>query len=122
MDEGIAKLVLGFHLCAKQRPWPCQGVCFWQLLTLGQCSERLRLADGWPFEVLCESLAAEIILEAAMLDRGCDADRIRARNRIEHSFSKLKQFRRVATHYDQLARTSCAAVHLVAAFLIARNT
>jgi len=97
-------------------------------------------------------LEAENVLEAAMLDRGYDADRIRARlaqdgieavipplptrcgrlpfdaqryrqrNRIERFFNKLKQFRRVATRYDKLAITFAAAVHLVAAFLIAKNS
>lgn len=87
-----------------------------------------------------------------MLDRGYDADRIRARlaldgieagipalptrcgrlpfdaaryrqrNRIERFFNKLKQFRRLATRYDKLAKTFFAAVCLVAAFLIAKNS
>jgi transposase len=87
-----------------------------------------------------------------MLDRGYDADRIRARlaldgieavipalptrcgrlpfdahryrqrNRIERFFNKLKQYRRLATRYDKLAKTFHAAVHLVAAFLIVKNS
>lgn len=97
-------------------------------------------------------MEAENVLEAAILDRGYDADRIRERlaydgiaavipplptrcgrlpfdaqhyrerNRIERFFSKLKQFRRVATRYDKLARTFFAAIQLVAAFLIAKNS
>jgi putative transposase len=51
-----------------------------------------------------------------------DAQHYRERNRIERFFSKLKQFRRVATRYDKLARTFFAAVQLVSAFLIARNS
>jgi transposase len=115
-------------------------------LTAGQAH------DGRQFEALYESLAADNVLEAAMLDRGYDADRIRerlacdgieavipplptrcgrlpfdaqryrTRNRIERFFNKLKQFRRLATRYDKLAKTFCAAVHLVAAFLIAKNS
>ena len=46
----------------------------------------------------------------------------RERNRIERFFNKLKQFRRIATRYDKLHRTFTAAVHLVAAFLIASNS
>lgn len=91
-------------------------------------------------------------LEAAILDRGYDADRIRARlaldgitpvipplparstkppfdqglyrerNRSERFFNKLKQFRRLATSYDKLAKTFLAALHLVAAFLILKNS
>jgi len=115
-------------------------------LTAGQAH------DGRQFEALYESLEAENVLEAAILDRGYDADRIRERlaydgiaavipplptrcgrlpfdaqhyrerNRIERFFSKLKQFRRVATRYDKLARTFFAAIQLVAAFLIAKNS
>ena len=46
----------------------------------------------------------------------------RERNRVERFFNKLKQFRRIATRYDKLAKTFLAAVHLVAAFLIIRNS
>ncbi len=103
--------------------------------------------DGRQFESLYESLAPDNVLEAAILDRGYDADRIRerlaydgitavipplparsakppfnqelyrTRNRVERFFNKLKQFRRLATRYDKLARTFLAALHLVAAFL-----
>ena len=102
--------------------------------------------------MLYESLPKEHVLEAACLDMGYDADRIRerlaldgiepvipplpgrsqkppfdkeryrSRNRVERFFNKLKQFRRIATRYDKLAKTFCAAVHLVAAFLIAKNS
>jgi putative transposase len=108
--------------------------------------------DGRQFEVLYESLAADNVLEAACLDKGYDADRIRqrlaldgiepvipplptrskkpfydqaryrGRNRIERFFAKLKQFRRIATRYDKLHATFTAAVTLVAAFLIAKNS
>jgi len=115
-------------------------------LTAGQAH------DGRQFESLYESLAPDNVLEAALLDRGYDADRIRARlaldgitavipplparstkppfdrelyrgrNRIERFFNKLKQFRRLATRYDKLAKTFLAALHLVAAFLILKNS
>jgi transposase len=92
------------------------------------------------------------VLESAALDKGYDADRIRERlaydgiepvippistrskklsydqqlyrqrNRVERYFNKLKQFRRIATRFDKLAKTFGAAVHLVAAFLIAKNS
>lgn len=108
--------------------------------------------DGRQFESLYESLDPDNVLESAALDRGYDADRIRerlaydgieavippistrskklpydkelyrGRNRVERFFNKLKQFRRLATRYDKLAKTFFAAVHLVAAFLIARNS
>ena len=99
-----------------------------------------------------ESLDTENVLEFAALDKGYDADRIRARlaldgiepvippissrcqklpynkelyrgrNRVERFFNKLKQFRRRATRYHKLAKTFRAALHLVAAFLILRNS
>ena len=108
--------------------------------------------DGRQFECLYESLDPDNVLESAALDKGYDADRIRARlacdgiqavippistrskklpydkelyrgrNRIERFFNKLKQFRRIATRYDKLAKTFFAALHLVSAFLIIRNS
>jgi len=106
--------------------------------------------DGRQFESLYESLDADNVLESAALDRGYDADRIRERlaldgiepvippistrskklhydkeryrerNRIEHFFNKIKNFRRIATRYDKLRKTFFAAVYLCAAFLIIR--
>lgn len=108
--------------------------------------------DGRQFESLYESLDPDNVLESAALDKGYDADRIRERlaldgiqpvipplntrskkllydkplyrerNRIERFFNKLKQFRRIATRYDKLRRTFYAAVCLVSAFLIAKNS
>ena len=115
-------------------------------LTAGQAHE------GRQFEALYESLDPDNVLEFAALDRGYDADRIRARlaldgiapvipplstrcspppydrelyrgrNRVERFFNKLKPFRRLATRYDKLAKTFFAAVCLVAAFLITKNS
>ena len=39
----------------------------------------------------------------------------RGRNVIERMFCRLKDFRRIATRYDKLARNFLSAVHLVAA-------
>jgi transposase len=108
--------------------------------------------DGRQFESVYESLDPENVLESAVLDKGYDADRIRerlaydgiaavipsiptrsrklpydkelyrSRNRIERFFNKLKQFRRIATRYDKLAKTFFAALHLVAAFIIIKNS
>lgn len=108
--------------------------------------------DGRQFECLYESLDPDNVLEAAALDKGYDADRIRQRlaldgiepvippistrsqklfygkeryrrrNHVERFFNKLKQFRRIATQYDKLRATFFAAVCLVAAFLITRNS
>ena len=108
--------------------------------------------DGRQFEVLYESLDEDNVLEAASLDKGYDADRIReqllvdgiepvipplscrskklyydqrrykGRNRIERFFNKIKQFRRIATRYDKLARSFFAALCIVSAFIIAKNS
>jgi transposase len=108
--------------------------------------------DGRNFESLYESLDPDNVLESAALDKGYDADRIRERltldgiqpvipprstrcmkphydkalyrerNRVERFFNQLKQFRRMATRYDKLAKTFAASLHLVAAFLIAKNS
>jgi len=121
------------------------------------CSVALRLTpgqahDGRQFEPLFESLARDNVLEAAILDKGYDADRIRdrlnmegiepvippistraklihydrrryrRRNRVERFFSKIKQFRRIATRYDKLSQTFFSALCLVAAFIIAKNS
>ena len=108
--------------------------------------------DGRNFESLYDRLDPDNVLESAALDKGYDADRIRERlaldgiqpvippistrckklhydkalyrerNRVERFFNKLKQFRRMATRYDKLQKTFAAALHLVAAFLIAKNS
>ncbi len=102
--------------------------------------------------MLSESLDPDNVREFAALDKGSDADRIRerlaadgiepvipplstrckklssdkelyrTRNRVERFFNRLKQFRRLATRYDKLAKTFLAALCLVAAFLIVRNS
>jgi len=116
------------------------------LLTAGQDH------DGRQFEAVYKHLDADNVLEAACLDRGSDADRIRERleldgiesvippisarsrklhydrilykerNRIERFFSKIKQFRRIATRYDKLANSFFSFVCLAAAFLCLRNS
>jgi len=108
--------------------------------------------DGRQFEALYESLSPDNVLESAAMDRGYDADRIRERlrydgveavippipsrahkpsydpvqyrerNRIERFFNKLKQFRRIATRYDKLQHTFFAALCLIAAFILIRNS
>ncbi len=43
-----------------------------------------------------------------------DVQAYRQRNRVERMFCRLKDFRRVATRYDKLARNYAAAVHIAA--------
>lgn len=108
--------------------------------------------DGRQFETLYESLDSDNVLESAILDKGYDADRIRERlsydgiqpvippistrskklpynkelyrnrNLIERFFNKIKHFRRIATRYDKLRKTFFAALYLVAAFIIIKNS
>ena len=75
-------------------------------------------ASGWP--ATASSRSSRRSARAAKLPY--DKELYRERNRIERFFNKLKQFRRIATRYDKLAKTFFAAVHLVAAFLIIKNS
>jgi transposase len=121
------------------------------------CSVALHLTpgqanDGRQFEAIYQSLPEENVLEAACLDKGYDANRIREtlacdgiepvvppkknrrekppydkelykqRNQIERFFNKIKHFRRIATRYDKLAATYSAALFLVASFVLIRNS
>jgi putative transposase len=108
--------------------------------------------DGRQFERLYDTLDPDNVLESVALDKGYDADRIRERlaldgleavippintrskklfydkgiykerNRVERFFNKIKHFRRIATRYDKLRKTFFAALHLVAAFIMIRNS
>ena len=51
------------------------------------------------------------------IQRSVDRTIYRQRNLVERFFCKLKQFRRIATRYDKLARNFLAAVALVSARL-----
>ncbi len=44
----------------------------------------------------------------------CDYRRYRARNHIERLFNRLKQFRRIATHYDKTAASFVGILRLAA--------
>jgi putative transposase len=43
-----------------------------------------------------------------------DRDLYRARNQVERTICRLKDFRRIATRYDRLAQNYLAAVHIAA--------
>lgn len=55
------------------------------------------------------------------LQRTVQTDLYRRRNLIERFFCKLKQFRRVATRFDKLARNSLAAAALASARIWLRH-
>ncbi len=46
-----------------------------------------------------------------------DKKKYRMRQKVERFFCRIKQFRRIATRYDKLAKTFMAFVHIVAAFI-----
>jgi transposase len=52
----------------------------------------------------------------AALDSDHDLDKLR--EKVERFCNHLKQFRRIATRYEQLSQTFLALIHLVAAWII----
>ena len=46
-----------------------------------------------------------------------DEPAYRERNRVERPFAKLKEFRRVATRYEELKQTFLGMIHLVLGFI-----
>ena len=46
-----------------------------------------------------------------------DAEMYKWRHLVENFFQRLKEFRRIATRYDETDASFTAAIHLVAAFL-----
>ncbi len=46
-----------------------------------------------------------------------DAEAYKARNLVERMWCRLKDWRRIATRYDKLARNFLAAAHIAAAFI-----
>ena len=49
--------------------------------------------------------------------RSYDRHLYKSRNLIERFFSRIKQFRRIATRYDKLAKSFLSFVHLACAFV-----
>jgi transposase len=49
--------------------------------------------------------------------RSFDRHLYKSRNLIERFFSRIKQFRRIATRYDKLAKSFMSFVHLACAFV-----
>jgi transposase len=114
------------------------------VLTPGQAS------DSRTYPELIAAVPQECPVEAAAADKSYDSDAIRAdlkgrgiepvipplacrkeaipydkqkyrgRNRVERLFSKLKQFRRVATRYDKLDLSFLAFIHLASALIMIR--
>lgn len=90
------------------------------LLAAAGSLTRLIADKGYDANILRRSLAntgAEAVIPStASCNRPIPYDRIayRQRNLIERMFGRLKDFRRVATRYDKLARNYLAAAALAA--------
>lgn len=79
------------------------------------------LADkGYDADHLCEKITqagATLVIppkRSRKVQRAYDSELYKERNRIERFFSKLKQFRRVATRYDKLLANFMGFVKLAA--------
>ena len=51
---------------------------------------------------------------------GYDKEKYERREKVERSFNKLKQFRRIATRYEKLGRTFMAFIHIVSTWIMLR--
>jgi transposase len=54
------------------------------------------------------------------VQRAYDKDRYKDRNLVERFFSKIKQYRRVATRYEKTARNFLAFVHVASIMILLR--
>lgn len=52
-----------------------------------------------------------------LTSRAFDRHLYRARNLVERFFARIKQFRRIATRYDKLAKSFLSFIHLAFAFV-----
>jgi len=107
------------------------------LLTPGQASEygqAERLVEGFTFEAVLadkgydsdafveviQRRGAEAIIPSKknrLTPRSLDRHIYKARNLVERFFQKLKQFRRIATRYERLARNYQSMLSLVSAVI-----
>lgn len=107
------------------------------LLTPGQASEYGQaeaLIEGFTFEAvladkgydsdafveIIQRCGAEAIIPSKknrLNPRGLDRHLYKARNLVERFFQKLKQFRRIATRYERLARNYQSMLSLVSAVI-----
>ena len=95
--------------------------CTQAVALLGTRKAEAVLADkGYDADVIVEhieAMGAKAVIPPKRnrkVQRQYDQVLYKQRNRIERMFCRLKDFRRVATRYDKLARNYAAAVHLAA--------
>jgi transposase len=78
---------------------------------------------GYDSDAFVETLnaaGAEAVIPPRRNRRGSreyDRERYKARNLVERFFNRLKQFRRLATRYDKLARRFNVFLHLACAYI-----
>ena len=66
------------------------------------------------------ALGAGVVIpskKSRLAQRGIDRNLYRDRNKVERFFSRLKQFRRLATRYDKTASSFLGMLHFVSALL-----
>lgn len=76
--------------------------------------------DSDPFVGAIQTTGAKAIIPPRSnrrTPREYDRERYKARNLVERFFNRLKQFRRLATRYDKLARRFNAFLHLACAYI-----
>ena len=76
--------------------------------------------DADHFVALIEMSRAQAVIPPRsnrLTQRSFDHHLYRDRNLIERFFARIKQFRRIATRYDKLAKSFLSFVHLACAFI-----
>jgi len=79
--------------------------------------------DSDPLVEAIEAKGAEAVIPPRSnrkQPRAYDPERYKDRNLVERFFSKVKQFRRVATRYEKTARNFLAIVHLASIMILLR--
>lgn len=110
------------------------------VLTPGQAADVTQaetLIEGVPFEVVIadrgydsqevvqavEATGGEAVIPSRKnqkVQRVIDRERYKDRNLAERFWSKVKQYRRVATRYEKTARNFLAMVHVASAMILLR--
>ena len=94
-----------------------------EALISGQSAEFIVADKGYDSDAFVEAISAQgsqpvIPPRSNRLDpRSFDRHLYKSRNLIERFFSRIKQFRRIATRYDKLAKSFLSFVHLACAFV-----
>ena len=94
-----------------------------EALISGQSAEFIVADKGYDSDAFVETISAQgsqpVIPPRSnrINPRSFDRHLYKSRNLIERFFSRIKQFRRIATRYDKLAKSFLSFVHLACAFV-----